>query len=112
MHPLHCATVTLSSAVFAALQVSIDCSPEQLLEYLCGADATAASIAASAVHQAKAEEERLLEAASDALGTQFVMRLIPRHQQPDICRSLKQLISNAEAVRQAVDMSGRYPGLS
>ena len=101
--------MTLSSAISATLQVSIDCSPQQLLEYLHGAAATEASVSAAAVHQAKAEEERLLEAASNALGTQTVMRFIPRHQQPDICGALERLISSAEAVRQAWDMSGGYP---
>ena len=93
----------------AALQVSIECSSEQLLEYLQGADAAAASAAAGAVHQAKQEEERLLEAASDALGTQYVMRFISRHQQPDIRSSLERLISHAAAVRQTFDLSGKYP---
>ena len=94
-------------AISAALQVSIDCSPQQLLEYLHGAAASAASTAAAAVYQAKEEEDRLLEAASNALGTQSVMRFIGRYQQPDIRRSVERLISNAEAVRQAFDMSGR-----
>ena len=89
--------------------MSTECSPEQLLEYLHSAAAAAASTAAAAVYQAKEEEERLLEAASSALGTQTVMRFVPQHQQPDIRRSLARLISNAEAVRQAFDMSGRYP---
>lgn len=101
--------MALSSAIFAAPQVSIDCSPEQLLDYLHGAAAAAASTAATAVHQAREEEERLLEAASNALGTQYVLRLMPRHKQPDIRLSLQRLISHAEAVRQAFDMSGRHP---
>lgn len=89
--------------------MSIECSPEQLLEYLQGADAAAVSIAAAAVHQAKQEEERLLEAASNALGTQYLMRFISRHKQPDIRSSLERLISHAAAVRQTFDMSGEYP---
>lgn len=93
----------------AALQVSIECSPEQLLEYLHSADAAAVSVAAGAAHQAKQEEERLLEAASNALGTQYLIRFISRHKQPDICSSLERLISHAAAVRQTFDMSGEYP---
>ncbi|KAL3131939.1 hypothetical protein ABBQ38_007635 [Trebouxia sp. C0009 RCD-2024] len=51
------------------LEVSTDCSPEQLLEYLQGEAATAASTAAVAQGRARQEEEELLEAASKALGT-------------------------------------------
>lgn len=91
------------------LQVSTDCSPEQLLEYLQGEAATAASTAAVAHGRARQEEEELLEAASDALGTRHVMRMVSRYWQPDINRSLQQLIATADAVKAAFDLSGMSP---
>ncbi|KAL3163390.1 hypothetical protein ABBQ32_009774 [Trebouxia sp. C0010 RCD-2024] len=87
------------------LEVSTDCSPEQLLEYLQGEAATAASTAAVAHGRARQEEEELLEAASDALGTRHVMRMVSRYWQPDINRSLQQLIATADAVKAAFDLS-------
>lgn len=100
--------MTLSSNLLDALQVTTDCSPEQLLEYLQGSGATAASTAAAAHGRARREEERLLQAASKTLGTQSTMRLCSRSRQPDINRSLQQLIATADAVREAFDLSGMY----
>ena len=86
--------------------MSTDCSPEQLLEYLQGEAATAASTAAVAQGRARQEEEELLGAASDALGTRYVMRMVSRYRQPDINRSLQKLIATAAAVTAAFDLSG------
>ena len=86
--------------------MSTDCSPEQLLEYLQGEGAAAASTAAVAQGRARQEEEELLGAASDALGTRYVMRMVSRYRQPDINRSLQKLIATAGAVRAAFDLSG------
>lgn len=65
----NCDPVITSSLTTLRIQVSTDCSPEQLLEYLQGEAATAASTAAVAQGRARQEEEELLEAASKALGT-------------------------------------------
>ncbi len=88
------------------LQVTTDCRPEQLLEYLQGEAATAASIAADAHADSRKEEQALLDAAGEALGARFVMRMCSRHQQPKINQALQQLIQNAEAVKQSFDLSG------
>ncbi|KAL0050186.1 hypothetical protein WJX82_006057 [Trebouxia sp. C0006] len=88
------------------LQVTTDCRPEQLLEYLQGEAATAASIAADAHADSRKEEQALLDAAGEALGARFVMRMCSRHQQPKINQALQQLIQNSEAVKQSFDLSG------
>ncbi|KAL0042322.1 hypothetical protein WJX77_009053 [Trebouxia sp. C0004] len=88
------------------LQVTTDCRPEQLLKYLQGEAATAASIAANAHADSRKEEQALLDAAGEALGAKYVMRMCSRHQQPKINQALQQLIQNAEAVKQSFDLSG------
>ncbi|KAL0041357.1 hypothetical protein WJX79_000663 [Trebouxia sp. C0005] len=88
------------------LQVTTDCRPEQLLEYLQGEAATAASIAADVHANSRKEEQALLDAAGEALGAKYVMRMCSRHQQPEIKQALQQLIQNAEAVKQSFDLSG------
>lgn len=112
-----CIWLDLSYAVLhsdrqAVLQVTTDCRPEQLLEYLQGEAATAASIAADAHADSRKEEQALLDAAGEALGAKFVMRMCSRHQQPKINQALQQLIQNAEAVKQSFDLSGGRSSVS
>ncbi len=96
----------------AVLQVTTDCRPEQLLEYLQGEAATAASLAADSHADSRKEEQALLDAAGEALGAKFVMRMCSRHQQPKINQALQQLIQNAEAVKQSFDLSGGHSSVS
>ena len=92
--------------------MTTDCRPEQLLEYLQGEAATAASIAADAHADSRKEEQALLDAAGEALGARFVMRMCSRHQQPKINQALQQLIQNSEAVKQSFDLSGGHSSVS
>ena len=94
------------------LQVTTDCREEQLLDYLQGEAATAASIAADAHADSRKEEQALLDAAGEALGAKYVMRMCSRHQQPKINQALQQLIQNAEAVKQSFDLSGGHSKVS
>ena len=88
------------------VQVTTDCRPQQLLEYLQGEAATAASIAAVHQDRAKSEEDQLLEAARIALGVQHIIRLCSRNDQPTVTEPLQRLVQHGPAVRQAVDLSG------
>lgn len=88
-------------------QVHTDCKPQQLLDYLHGEAAKAASTAAVAQDKAREEEDRLLEAARVALGAKHVMRMCSSHEHPSVSRPVQRLIHNAHAVRQAVDLSGQ-----
>lgn len=89
-----------------AVQVTTDCRPKQLLEYLQGEAATAASAAAVSQGGARAEEDRLLEAARMALGVQHIIRICSRNDQPTVTEPLRRLIQHGPTVRQAVDLSG------
>ena len=82
------------------------CRPQQLLEYLQGEAATAASTAAAAQDKAKDEEERLLEAARVALGAKHVVRICSPSDHPTVSAPVQRLIQNASTIRQAVDLSG------
>lgn len=94
------------------VQVTTDCRPQQLLEYLQGEAATAASTAAVNQDMAKAKEDRLLEAARIALGVQHIIRLCSRNDQPTVTEPLQRLIEHGPAVRKAIDMSGLHPCLA
>ncbi|KAL3142186.1 hypothetical protein ABBQ38_002537 [Trebouxia sp. C0009 RCD-2024] len=91
---------------FGALQVTTECRPQQLLEYLQGEAATAASAAAVNQDRAKAEEDRLLEAARMALGVQHIIRICSRKDHPSVTAPLQRLIQHGPTVRQAADLSG------
>ena len=88
------------------MQVSTECKPQQLLDYLQGDAATAASETAAAQDKARGEEARLLDLARLALGAQQVIRVCSQNEHPSVSRPLQQLIHNAAAVRQHVDLSG------
>lgn len=90
------------------MQVTTDCRPQQLLEYLQGEAATAASTAAANQDRAKAEEDQLLEAARIALGVQHIIRLCSRNDQPTVTEPLRRLIQHGSSVRQAIDLSGLH----
>lgn len=90
------------------MQVTTDCRPQQLLEYLQGEAAKAASTAAANQDRAKAEEDQLLEAARIALGVQHIIRLCSRNDQPTVTEPLRRLIQHGASVRQAIDLSGRH----
>ena len=107
-----CSYPELHSDRQAVLQVTTDCTPEQLLEYLQGEAATAASIAADVHADSRKEEQALLDAAGEALGARFVMRMCSRHQQPKINQALQQLIQNSQAVKQSFDLSGGHSSVS
>ena len=98
----------LAKWVMRIVQVTTDCTPQQLLEYLQGEAATAASRAAVNQDRAKVEEERLLEAARMALGVQHIIRICSRNDQPTVTEPLQRLIQHGPAVRQAVDLSGLH----
>lgn len=86
--------------------MTTDCRPQQLLEYLHGEAARAASAAAVAQVTARSEEEQLLEAARSALGAKHMIRVCSTQEHPTVSKPLQRLIQNAGAVRQAVDLSG------
>lgn len=88
------------------VQVTTECRPQQLLEYLQGEAATAASAAAVNQDRAKAEEDRLLEAARMALGVQHIIRICSRKDHPSVTAPLQRLIQHGPTVRQAADLSG------
>ena len=87
-------------------QVTTDCRPQQLIEYLCGEAAKAASTAAVAQDTARAEEAQLMEAARRALGAKHIIRVCSAEEQPTVSRPLQRLIQGAAAIRQVVDLSG------
>lgn len=88
--------------------MTTNCRPQQLLEYLHGEAAKAASTTAAAQDRAKAEEDRLLELARAALGVQHIIRLCSRMDQPSVSEPLQRLIQNGSSIRQAVDLSGMH----
>lgn len=98
--------VSYQSMSMHTVQVTTECRPQQLLEYLRGEAATAASAAAANQDRAKAEEDRLLEAARMALGVQHIIRICSRNDQPSVTAPLQRLIQHGPTVRQAVDLSG------
>ncbi|KAL3152625.1 hypothetical protein ABBQ32_001640 [Trebouxia sp. C0010 RCD-2024] len=106
VHQDHFAPALEFADSFGALQVTTECRPQQLLEYLRGEAATAASAAAANQDRAKAEEDRLLEAARMALGVQHIIRICSRNDQPSVTAPLQRLIQHGPTVRQAVDLSG------
>lgn len=110
VHCPHCKTKPpLQHGSHASMiQVTTDCRPQQLLEYLRGEAATAASTAAVNQERAKAEEDLLLEAARTALGVQHIIRLCSRNDQPTVTEPLQRLIQHGPAVRQAIDLSGMH----
>lgn len=89
-----------------AMQVSTDCDPGLLLDYLTGEAATAASTASAVQDRARQDEERLLQAACTALRAKHIIRVCSVHDHPQVCQAIQRLIGNAAAVRQAVDLSG------
>lgn len=91
---------------YGALQVSTECEPQQLIDYLHGEAANAASATAAAQDKARGEEERLLESARVALGAQQIIRVCSQNEHPSVSRPLQQLIRSAAAVKQHVDLSG------
>lgn len=99
----HCLSRQLNSI---ALQVSLECRPQELLEYLHGEAASSASLTAALQDQARTEEERLLQLACNALGAQQIIRVCSTNEHPSVSRPLQQLIHNAAAVKQQVDLSG------
>ena len=88
------------------MQVSTECDPRLLLDYLSGELATAASTASKLQDRARQEEERLLKAACTALRAKHIIRVCSVHDHPQVCQAIQRLISNAAAVRQAVDLTG------
>lgn len=88
------------------VQVSTDCDAHLLLDYLSGEAASTASVASLAQERARLEEERLLKAACSALRAKHIIRVCSVHDHPQVCEAIQRLISNAAAVRQAVDLSG------
>ena len=88
------------------MQVSIECPPQQLIDYLHGEAASAASATAAAQDKARGEEEQLLESARIALGAQQIIRVCSQNEHPSVSRPLQQLIRSAAAVKQHVDLSG------
>lgn len=89
-------------------QVTTDCRPQQLIEYLCGEAAKAASTAAVAQDTARNEEARLLEAARLALGAKHIIKVCSAEEHPSVSQPLKRLIQGAPAIRQVVDLSGGH----
>ena len=98
----------LPEYVLCTAQVTTECRPQQLLEYLQGEAAKAASAAAVCQDRAKAEEDRLLEAARMALGVQHIIRICSRNDQPTVTEPLQRLVQHGPTVRQAVNLSGLH----
>ena len=94
------------SRLLMYMQVSTECDPCLLLDYLSGESATAASSASIVQDRARQEEERLLKAACTALRAKHIIRVCSVHDHPQVCQAIQRLISNAAAVRQAVDLTG------
>ena len=90
------------------MQVTTECRPQQLLEYLHGAAAREASTAAAAQDRTRAEEDRLLELACVALGVQHIIRMCSRNDQPSVSEPLRRLIQHGPSIREAVNLSGTF----
>lgn len=85
------------------LNVSADCPPSHLLEFLASEAGGSASSVAQDVHKSRAREEAILESVRQALEAKCVIKICMNDK---VIEGAQRLLDNVEVIKRTVDLKG------
>lgn len=89
----------------SVLQIRSDCPPTRLLDFLCSDACMVADTAATAIADARQEEQELLDAVCEALGAKSVIRLCSSYESEKVALAAQRLLAAAPSIKAAIDLS-------
>lgn len=86
------------------LQISSDCPPDHLIQFMNSEDGILANQSAAILTDGKEKEEEALAAVKTALGAKAVVRLCSSQHRSEVLEAVQKLIDAAPSIRATIDL--------